>query len=235
MLVVEIEIGRHPSGLPSGLSKLRGNRRVMNSIVWCLTIISLWSTMSLLLAAVLPHQQQVWLHSSGTSNVAKTVMKVVSKIVPTMKSTTNATTKLIVGKTTTPVQFHPFVLSPLLRRWTMPSSPVSRAQTVIMNNITAPISWLPLPRWTTFSPTNTTAVTSSITTTTTTTTSLTSTTPTAPMSVWQDMAIWFMKRTFQPSIVRKKRKQGYLARQSTPGGRRVLQRRRLKGRKRIAM
>jgi large subunit ribosomal protein L34 len=46
-------------------------------------------------------------------------------------------------------------------------------------------------------------------------------------------AIWYMKRTFQPSIMRKKRKMGYLVRQRTVGGRRTLARRRLKGRARL--
>jgi large subunit ribosomal protein L34 len=46
-------------------------------------------------------------------------------------------------------------------------------------------------------------------------------------------AIWYLKRTFQPSIVRKKRKMGYLVRQRTVGGRRTLNRRRAKGRARL--
>jgi large subunit ribosomal protein L34 len=42
-----------------------------------------------------------------------------------------------------------------------------------------------------------------------------------------------IKRTFQPSIIRKKRKTGFLVRQRTVGGRRTLARRRAKGRHRL--
>ena len=48
-----------------------------------------------------------------------------------------------------------------------------------------------------------------------------------------DLSTWFIKRTFQPSIVRKRRKHGFLRRQETVGGRRVLKRRRAKGRMRL--
>lgn len=59
----------------------------------------------------------------------------------------------------------------------------------------------------------------------------------ASRPVWKDLlldlAIWLGKRTFQPSIVRKKRKTGFLVRQRTVGGRRVLKRRQAKGRMRL--
>ena len=51
--------------------------------------------------------------------------------------------------------------------------------------------------------------------------------------IWDSLGIWLIKRTFQPSTIRKRRKTGFLRRQKSVGGRRVLKRRMDKGRKRL--
>jgi large subunit ribosomal protein L34 len=43
-----------------------------------------------------------------------------------------------------------------------------------------------------------------------------------------------MKRTFQPSKIRRKRRLGFLERMASPGGRNIIKRRRSKGRHRLA-
>lgn len=47
----------------------------------------------------------------------------------------------------------------------------------------------------------------------------------------ESLATWFIKRTFQPSIVRRKRKWGFLKRIKSRLGKKIILRRMLKGRK----
>ncbi|KAJ1420320.1 Ribosomal protein L34 [Sesbania bispinosa] len=49
----------------------------------------------------------------------------------------------------------------------------------------------------------------------------------------EDPMLLFPKRTFQPSLIRRKRNHGYFARKATKGGRKVIARRIAKGRSRI--
>lgn len=51
------------------------------------------------------------------------------------------------------------------------------------------------------------------------------------LDVFSTGILFTTKRTFQPSIIRRKRKHGYLARLRTKDGRKVLLRRKTKGRK----
>lgn len=52
-------------------------------------------------------------------------------------------------------------------------------------------------------------------------------------TLWQNIqsGILFLKRTFQPSLLRRKRKHGFLARAATKDGLKILKNRRAKGRR----
>lgn len=54
-----------------------------------------------------------------------------------------------------------------------------------------------------------------------------------PSDLLHSLAVWLIKRTYQPSLLRKKRKSGYLKRRQTVGGRKIFKRRRAKGRARL--
>ncbi|CAM9449139.1 unnamed protein product [Heterosigma akashiwo] len=59
----------------------------------------------------------------------------------------------------------------------------------------------------------------------------------SPMTSLQELmnAIWLIKRTFQPSVLRRKRKWGFLERNSNKAGRKIIARRQEKGRKGICL
>jgi len=54
-------------------------------------------------------------------------------------------------------------------------------------------------------------------------------------TLWENLqsGIMFLKRTFQPSLIRRKRKHGFLARVRTKDGRTILADRKKKGRRRL--
>ncbi|KAL9190911.1 hypothetical protein ACHAXT_000617 [Thalassiosira profunda] len=52
-------------------------------------------------------------------------------------------------------------------------------------------------------------------------------------SLLSGISTWLIKRTYQPSIIRKRRKHGFMRRKESAGGRNVLKRRLAKGRKRL--
>jgi large subunit ribosomal protein L34 len=54
--------------------------------------------------------------------------------------------------------------------------------------------------------------------------------PTASEGQPADPAMSLVKRTYQPSVIVRKRRHGFLSRLRSKGGQRVLERRRLKGR-----
>eukprot|EP00531_Pseudo-nitzschia_arenysensis_P003389 CAMPEP_0116134296 /NCGR_PEP_ID=MMETSP0329-20121206/10569_1 /TAXON_ID=697910 /ORGANISM="Pseudo-nitzschia arenysensis, Strain B593" /LENGTH=104 /DNA_ID=CAMNT_0003628995 /DNA_START=106 /DNA_END=420 /DNA_ORIENTATION=+ len=72
--------------------------------------------------------------------------------------------------------------------------------------------------------------TAAVATETTTTTAMSAAAPSNSILSW---AIWLIKRTYQPSLLKKKRQCGYMKRKQSVGGRRILKRRKKKGRKRL--
>lgn len=53
--------------------------------------------------------------------------------------------------------------------------------------------------------------------------------------ILQSLAIFFIKRTYQPNIRKRKRKHGFLKRLKTRNGRKIIRRRLKKGRKYLAV